>query len=84
MALNTTQSIDQSINWSKLNAFADYKLKLNEKLKLVLGKVENIGGKGEKCWLPAFSPFSHNVFKSLLFLGHQNSELCVKEFCHIQ
>ena len=24
-------------------------------------------GKRRKCWLPAFSPFSHNVLKRLLF-----------------
>ena len=32
---------------SKLKAFADNKMKIREKLKFLLGKVENILGKGE-------------------------------------
>ena len=32
----------------------------------VFDSVENIVGKRRKCWLPAFSPFSRNVFKRLL------------------
>ena len=35
------------LDWSKLKAFADNKLNLAEKLKFVLGRVENIVGKGE-------------------------------------
>ena len=34
------------LDWSKLKAFADNKVNLNEKLKLVLGRIENMG-KGE-------------------------------------
>ena len=30
---------------------------LSIRAKFVLGWVKNIVGKGEKCWLPAFSPF---------------------------
>ena len=45
------------LDWSKLKAFADVKIYVTEKLKFVLGKVENIMGKGEKGWLPAFSSF---------------------------
>ena len=33
------------LDWSKLKAFADDKLNLAEKLKLVLGRIENIVGK---------------------------------------
>ena len=41
---------------SKFKAFADNKINVFKKLKFALEKVENIVGKGEKCWLPAFSP----------------------------
>ena len=34
------------LNWSKLKAFADNKLNLAEKMKFVLGRVENLVGKG--------------------------------------
>ena len=34
-------------DWSKLIASADDKINVNEKLKFVLGRVENIVGKGE-------------------------------------
>ena len=37
-----------SLYWSKLKAFADDKLKVTDGLKFVLGRVENIVGKGEK------------------------------------
>ena len=30
---------------------------MTQRFKFVLGRIENIVGKGEKCWLPAFSPF---------------------------
>ena len=33
--------------WTKLKAFAEDKINLNEKLKLVLGRAENIVGKVE-------------------------------------
>ena len=42
---------------SKLKAFADNKSNVIEKLKFVLGWVENIVGKGENAGFPAFSPF---------------------------
>ena len=35
------------LDWSKFKAFAKDKKNVNEKLKFVLGKVENIEGKGE-------------------------------------
>ena len=56
---------DNILDWSKFKAFAGNKInvtKQNYKLKFVLEMVENIVGKGEICWLPAFSPF-HAVFK---------------------
>ena len=38
---------DKVSGWSKLKAFADNKIIVTEKLKIVLGKVENIVRKGE-------------------------------------
>ena len=38
---------DKFVDWSKLKAFADDKLKETKRLKIVLGRVEKIVGKGE-------------------------------------
>ena len=38
---------DKILNWSKLKAFAEDKINVKEKSKLVLARVENIMGKGE-------------------------------------
>ena len=55
--------------WTKFKAFADDKVNLNEKIKLVWGRVENIMGKEENAAYQHFS-FSNNVCKSFLFQGH--------------
>ena len=58
---------DIFLDWSKLKAFADDKIYVNKKLKFVLGRVENIVGKGEnaghqhfllfpQCFQKAFFP----------------------------
>ena len=70
---------DKILDQSRLKAFADDTIKVTQKLKFVLGWVENIVGKRRKCWLPAFSPFSQSVFKSLLPQGRQKLGLCGKE-----
>ena len=38
---------DKVLDWSKLKAFADDKLNVTKELKFVLGREENIVGKGE-------------------------------------
>ena len=38
---------DQILDWSRLKSFADDKINLNEKLKLVLERIENIVWEGE-------------------------------------
>ena len=38
---------DNFLDWSKLKVFANDKINVTEKLKLVLGRVENLVGKGE-------------------------------------
>ena len=39
--------IDIFLNWSKFKVFADNKINLTQTLNFVLGRVENILGKGE-------------------------------------
>ena len=46
MLLNPSPN-DKFLDLSELKAFADNKLNLAEKLKFILGRVENIEGKGE-------------------------------------
>ena len=43
------------LDWSKLKAFADDKIKMNEKLKCGFGKVKNIVGKGQNAAYNIFS-----------------------------
>ena len=38
---------DKILDWSNLKAFADNKIKVTEKLKIVWGRLENIVGHGE-------------------------------------
>ena len=49
---------DEILDWSKLKAFADDKIVVAEKLKFVLGRVENIVGKGENAGDQHFLLFS--------------------------
>ena len=51
-----------------MKALADDKINATQKLKFVMGGVENIVGKGENAGDQHFS-FFHNVFKSFLFTG---------------
>ena len=70
---------EKILDWSKLKAFADNKIKFNatEKLKFLLERVENTG-KRKKCWLPAFSPFPTMFSKEFLY-SVVKSGLCGKE-----
>ena len=53
--------IDKILDWSKMKDFTDNKIHVTEKLKFVLGRVENIVGKGENAGYHHFI-FSHKVF----------------------
>ena len=44
-------------DWSKLKAFAGDKINVTQKLKFVLGRVENIVGKGENAGYQRFVLF---------------------------
>ena len=60
---------EKFLDWSKLKAFADDKIKLAEKLTFLFGRVEYSVGKGENAVYQQFLLFSqcfHNVFKRLL------------------
>ena len=48
---------DKILSLSKIKAFADDNFSVARKVQFFFYRVENMVGKGEKCWLPAFSPF---------------------------
>ena len=60
---------DKISDWSKLKAFANNKINVTEKLKFVLGKVENIVGKGENAGYQNFLLFQQ-CFQKHSFQGH--------------
>ena len=70
---------DKFLDWSKLKAFADDKIILTQKLKFLLGTVENIVGKGENAGNQHFLLLLH-VLKRLLTNSkdHKKSGLCGK------
>ena len=70
-------SNDKILDWSKLTAFAVDKRNLNEKLKLLLGRVENIVGK--KMLVTSIFSFLHNVLKRLVNQGNKKAGLYGKE-----
>ena len=53
---------------SKLKAFADKKINVAEKLKLLFGRIENIVGKGENDGYHHFLPFPQ-CFQKASFTG---------------
>ena len=57
---------DKMLDWSKLKAFADDKINVNEKSEIWFGKGRKHCGKRRKCWLPAFSPIPTMFSKSFL------------------
>ena len=59
---------DKIIDWSKLKAFADDKINVIKELKFVLGREENIVGKGENAGYQHFLLFPQ-CFQRLSFLG---------------
>ena len=61
-----------------MKTLADNKINVTENSKFVLGRVENIVGKGENAAYQHFLLF-HNVFKSLLRMGCYKLGLCGKE-----
>ena len=78
---------DKISDRSKLGAFADDKIDATEKLKFVLGRVENIMGKGENACYQHFLLFPQCFQKTLS--QDRESGLCGKglialyEDCHL-
>ena len=62
----------------RLKKIADDKINLIQKLKFVYGWVENIVGKGKKCWLPAFSPFSTMLSEGIYLVIVKTQDRVVK------
>ena len=48
---------DKTLDWSNLKAFADDNLNMTQKLNFVVGRVENIVGKGENAGYQHFLLF---------------------------
>ena len=59
---------DKILDWSKLKAFADNKMNVNERLKFDLGRVDNIVGKGENTGYQHFLLFPQ-YFQKASFSG---------------
>ena len=68
----------QFLDWSKLKELEDDKILITEKIKFLLGRVENILGKGDKCWSPAFSPFPIMFSKGLCLRVVKRQDCVVK------
>ena len=79
----TSLANNRILDWSKLKAFADDKINVNENLKVGLERVENIEGKGENAgnqqFLTSIFSSSHNVFKRLPPPSRLKLGLCGKE-----
>ena len=67
---------DKFLDWSKLKAVADDKSNVAAKLKFVLGRVENIVGKGENAGYQHFLLFPQ-CFQKASLLGVVKSRDCV-------
>ena len=59
---------DKILDWSKLKAFADDKIYVTIKFKSVLGRVENIVGKGENAGYQHFLLFPQ-CFQNAFHIG---------------
>ena len=73
---------DKILDLSKFKAFADSQISLTQKLKFVLGRVENIAGERRKFWLPAFSPLPI-IFSKAFFSRCVKRQDCVVKSCRI-
>ena len=65
------------LDWTKLKALVDDKINVTEKLKFVLGKVENIG-KGENAGYQNFLHFPQCFQKALFVRVVKNRDCVVK------
>ena len=56
---------------SKFKALVDNNFIVAQMVQFLFEKGGKHCGERRKCWLPAFSPFTHIVFKRLFPQGHQ-------------
>ena len=70
---------DKVLDLSKLEAFAEDKINVPQKLKFIAGRIENILGKRRKCWSPAFSPFPKMFSKDFFLMVVKNPDCVVKD-----
>ena len=56
------------LDWSRFKAFADHKISVTEKLKIVLRRVENVVGKGENAGYQHFLLFPQ-CFQKVSYAG---------------
>ena len=71
---------DIFLDWSKLKAFVDDIIDMNKKSKLVLGRVENIVGKGENTGYQYFLLFSTMFSKAFSFRLFKSCDCVMKSF----
>ena len=67
----------QHVDWSKLKAFVDDKINVNEKLKFCLGRDRNIVWEKDKMLIFSIFSLSHNVFESPLIFRLVKIHDCV-------
>ena len=67
---------DKFLDWLKLKAFADDKINVTEKLKFVLGRLENMVDKGENAGYYQHFPLFPSMF-SKGFFKVVKSQVCV-------
>ena len=70
---------DSILDWSNFKAFADDKMKVTEKLKSVVGRVETIMGKGVNAGYQHFLPFRTMFSKDFFFKVVQCQDCVVKD-----
>ena len=63
VVINTLPN-NKTLDWFKLKAFSDDKINLAEKLKFVMGRVQNIVGKGENAGYQHFLLFPQCFLKA--------------------
>ena len=72
------RAINKMFDWSKLKAFADDKININEEQKVVLGTGRKNCGKRRKCCKPAFSHFPTMFLKGFFSPGLSIVAVCAK------
>ena len=69
---------NKNLDWSKLKVFADNKINVTEKSKFVLGRIENIVGKGENAGYQHFLLFPQCFQKVSCFKVVKSRDCAVK------